>query len=160
MQFSKHYHQIRSDQISRSVVSDSLRPHESQHARPTCPSPTPGVHWDSRPCLGLAEFDLVWLGLVRFGGIWLGLAGLNLVWLDLFGRGWIWLGLVGFGWVCLGLVGLCWVWFSLVRRAPRNSRPRLIWYFKKIFFLNWCDFCYSSIIYISLLLQEDLLIIF
>ena len=41
--------QIRSDQISRSVVSDSLRPHESQHARPPCPSPTPGVHWDSRP---------------------------------------------------------------------------------------------------------------
>ena len=38
---------IRSDQISRSVVSDSLRPHETQHARPPCPSPTPGVHWDS-----------------------------------------------------------------------------------------------------------------
>ena len=38
---------IRSDQISRSVVSDFLRPHESQHARPPCPSPTPGVHWDS-----------------------------------------------------------------------------------------------------------------
>ena len=33
----------------RSVVSDSLRPHESQHARPPCPSPTPGVHSDSRP---------------------------------------------------------------------------------------------------------------
>ena len=27
----------------------SLRPHESQHARPPCPSPTPGVHSDSRP---------------------------------------------------------------------------------------------------------------
>ena len=40
---------FRSDQISRSVVSDSLRPHESQHARPPCPSPTPGVHSDSRP---------------------------------------------------------------------------------------------------------------
>ena len=36
-------------QFSRSVLSDSLRPHESQHARPPCPSPTPGVHWDSRP---------------------------------------------------------------------------------------------------------------
>ena len=36
-------------QFSRSVVSDSLRPHESQHARPRCPSPTPGVHSDSRP---------------------------------------------------------------------------------------------------------------
>ena len=33
-----------SDQISRSVMSDSLRPHESQHARPPCPTPTPGVH--------------------------------------------------------------------------------------------------------------------
>ena len=38
-----------SDQISRSVVSDSLRPHESQHARPPCPSPTPGVHSDACP---------------------------------------------------------------------------------------------------------------
>ena len=38
-----------SDQISHSVVSDSLRPHESQHARPPCPSPTPGVHSDSHP---------------------------------------------------------------------------------------------------------------
>ena len=30
-----------------SVMSNSLRPHESQHARPPCPSPTPGVHSDS-----------------------------------------------------------------------------------------------------------------
>ena len=36
-------------QFSCSVVSDSLRPHESQHARPPCPSPTPGVHSDSSP---------------------------------------------------------------------------------------------------------------
>ena len=43
------YLSIYSDQISHSVVSDSLRPHESQHARPPCPSPTPGVHPDSRP---------------------------------------------------------------------------------------------------------------
>ena len=42
-------HQIRSDQISCSVMSDSFRPHESQHARPPCPSPTPRVHSDSRP---------------------------------------------------------------------------------------------------------------
>ena len=41
--------QIRSDQISHSVVSDSLWPHESQHTRPPCPSPTRGVHSDSRP---------------------------------------------------------------------------------------------------------------
>ena len=36
-------------QFSRSVMSDSLRPQESQHARPPCPSPTPGVHSDSHP---------------------------------------------------------------------------------------------------------------
>ena len=36
-------------QFSRSVVSDSLQPRELQHARPPCPSPTPGVHSDSRP---------------------------------------------------------------------------------------------------------------
>ena len=35
-------------QFSRSVVSDSLRPHEMQHTRPSCPSPTPGVH--PNPC--------------------------------------------------------------------------------------------------------------
>jgi len=39
---------ISSVQFSRSVVSDSLRPHEPQHARPPCPSPTPGVH--PNPC--------------------------------------------------------------------------------------------------------------
>ena len=36
-------------QFSRSVLSDFLQPHESHHARPPCPSPTPGVHPDSRP---------------------------------------------------------------------------------------------------------------
>ena len=36
-------------QFTRSVVSDSLQPHESQHARPPCPSPSPGVHSDSCP---------------------------------------------------------------------------------------------------------------
>ena len=36
-------------QFSCSVVSDSLQPHESQHARPPCPSPTPGVHSNSCP---------------------------------------------------------------------------------------------------------------
>ena len=40
---------LASVQFSRSVVSDSLRPHELQHARPPCPSPNPGVHTDSRP---------------------------------------------------------------------------------------------------------------
>ena len=36
-------------QFSHSVVSDSLRPHESQHARPPCPSQTPGIYANSRP---------------------------------------------------------------------------------------------------------------
>ena len=36
-------------QFSHSVVSDSLWPQELQHARPRCPSPTPGVHWNSCP---------------------------------------------------------------------------------------------------------------
>ena len=40
---------MQSVQFSHSVVSDSLRPHESQHSRPPCPSATPGVHSDSRP---------------------------------------------------------------------------------------------------------------
>ena len=40
---------FRSVQFSRSVMSESLRPHESQHARPPCPSLTPGVHSNSCP---------------------------------------------------------------------------------------------------------------
>ena len=46
-QFSSY--QFSSFQFSRSAVSDSLRPHESQHARPPCPSPTPGVYPNSCP---------------------------------------------------------------------------------------------------------------
>ena len=41
--------ELRTVQFSCSVVSDFLRPHESQHARPPCPSPTSGVHSNSRP---------------------------------------------------------------------------------------------------------------
>ena len=40
---------VSSAQFSCSVVSDYLRPQESQHTRPPCPSPTPGVHKNSRP---------------------------------------------------------------------------------------------------------------
>ena len=43
------YFLFRSVQFNRSVVSHSLRPHESQHARPPCSSPTPGVY--PNPCL-------------------------------------------------------------------------------------------------------------
>ena len=42
-------HTISSVQFSHSIMSDSLRPHELQHARPPCPFPTPAVHSDSRP---------------------------------------------------------------------------------------------------------------
>ena len=41
--------QVSSVQFSHSVVSNSFWPHESQHARPPCPSPIPVVHSDSRP---------------------------------------------------------------------------------------------------------------
>ena len=40
---------ISSVQLNRSVMSDSLRPHELQYARPPCPSPTPGVYSNSCP---------------------------------------------------------------------------------------------------------------
>ena len=40
---------VQSVQFGHSVMSNSLRPHESQHARPPCPSPTPGVHSNSCP---------------------------------------------------------------------------------------------------------------
>ena len=40
---------VQFSQFSRSVISDSLRPHELQHTRPPCPSPTPEVHSNSRP---------------------------------------------------------------------------------------------------------------
>ena len=43
------YSMFSSVQFSCSVVSDSLRPHGLQHARPPCPSPTPGVYSDSCP---------------------------------------------------------------------------------------------------------------
>ena len=45
---SVHVTNSHSVQFSHSIMSDSLRPHESQHARPPCPSPTPGVH--PNPC--------------------------------------------------------------------------------------------------------------
>ena len=41
---SRHLVPFSSVQFSHTVMSGSLRPHESQHARPPCPSPTPGVH--------------------------------------------------------------------------------------------------------------------
>ena len=49
LQLSKLSIDFRISQFSRSVVSDPLRPHELQHARPPCPSPTPGVCSNSHP---------------------------------------------------------------------------------------------------------------
>ena len=43
------YNQFSSVQFSRSVVSDSVRPHGMQHARPPCPSPTPRAYSNSCP---------------------------------------------------------------------------------------------------------------
>ena len=45
----QHHSSLYSVQFSHSVVSDSLRPHESQHARPPCLSPTSRVRSDSHP---------------------------------------------------------------------------------------------------------------
>ena len=44
-----HLSSVQFSSFQSLVVSDSLRPHESQHTRPPCPSPTSGVHSDSRP---------------------------------------------------------------------------------------------------------------
>ena len=44
-------HSAASVQFSSVAQSDSLRPHELQHARPPCPSPTPGVHSNSRDAI-------------------------------------------------------------------------------------------------------------
>ena len=52
-------------QFSRSVMSDSLPPHESQHARPPCPSPSPRVHSYSRP-LSRWCHPAIWSSVVRF----------------------------------------------------------------------------------------------
>ena len=46
-------------QFSCSVVSDSLRPHESQHARPPCPSPTPGIYSNCWWCHPAISYSVV-----------------------------------------------------------------------------------------------------
>ena len=50
-----HKHIFSSVQFNRSVVSDSLRPHES-HARPPCPSPSPRVHSNSNSSVYISVF--------------------------------------------------------------------------------------------------------
>ena len=49
IRISSTHRSFSSVQFSHSVVSDSLRPHELQHSRPPCPSPTPRVHPNSCP---------------------------------------------------------------------------------------------------------------
>ena len=76
-------HIFRSDQISRSVVSDSLQPHESQHARPPCPSPTHGVHWDSRPSSQWchpAVSSVPYHVMMSFSGVYLGPVFTTMAW--------------------------------------------------------------------------------
>ena len=68
--FRKDAVQFSSVQFDRSVVSNSLRLHESQHARPPCPSPTPGVHSDSHPsspwCHPAISFSVISFSVVLF----------------------------------------------------------------------------------------------
>ena len=52
-------------QFSQSVVSDSLQPHGLQHTRPPCPSPTPGVYWNSCP-LSWWCHPTIWSSVVPF----------------------------------------------------------------------------------------------
>jgi len=88
---------LRSDQMSHSVVSDSLRPHESQHARPLCPSPTPGVHSDSCPssqrCHPATSSSVNFISFV------------TLVFIESFFGG-----VSGFCCPCSGTVYRCWEW--------------------------------------------------
>ena len=52
-------------QFSHSVMSDSLRPHESQHARPPCPSPSPGVYSNWHPSSQWCHLA-IWSSVVPF----------------------------------------------------------------------------------------------
>ena len=81
-----HFQQLLTVQFSCSVVSDSLRPHESQHARPPCPSPTPGVHsnscpssWWCHPAISSSVIPFSWSPLEWTGRISLQPKGLSRV---------------------------------------------------------------------------------
>ena len=56
---------IRSVQFSHSVMSSSLQPHELQHSKPPCPSPTPGVYSNSCP-LSQWCHPTIWSSVVPF----------------------------------------------------------------------------------------------
>ena len=63
-QFRQKNNLRHSVQFSCSVVSDSLRPHELQHARPPCPSPTPGVHPNPSNAVSLHSLGKVFSCLI------------------------------------------------------------------------------------------------
>ena len=71
-------------QFSHSVMSDSLQPHEPQHARPPCPSPTPRVHpnpcplsWWCPPTISSSVTQLVWGALNLESETWVQIPGLT-----------------------------------------------------------------------------------
>ena len=86
---------IRSVHFSRSVVSNSLQPHESQHTRPPCPSPTPGVYlnlcplsWWCHPAISSSvvlfsscpqSLPALWSQLFASGGQTIGVSASELV---------------------------------------------------------------------------------
>ena len=57
--------QFNSVQFSHSVMSDSLQPHEPQHARPPCPSPIPRVHPNSCPSSWWC-YPTIWSSVIPF----------------------------------------------------------------------------------------------
>ena len=66
-----HNNFVGSVQFSRSVVSDSLRSHELQHARPPCPSPTPGACSNSCP-LSQWGHPAILSSVIPFSSLWRG----------------------------------------------------------------------------------------
>ena len=80
-------HRDCSVQFICSVVSDSLQPHESQHTRPPCPSPTPRIHSDSRlssrwchPAISSSVVPFQWIFRIGFPLGWSG-------WISLLSKG-------------------------------------------------------------------------
>ena len=65
IRISKLTVELLSVQFSRSVMSSSLRPHEPQHTRPPCPSPTPGVYPNSCP-LSQWCHPTIWSSVISF----------------------------------------------------------------------------------------------
>ena len=64
--------QFSSVQFSRSVMSDSLRPHESQHTRPPCPSPSPGATICLQSCLcHFSNLVHLYQGITEHSGWWI-----------------------------------------------------------------------------------------